>query len=198
MRHTYYEPGRSRWTGITGWLMVASAIGALACAVTPVSPYPPLTAELAFAAASAVFACCWVVASYRARVGPLDKPSPPAGYRRRDQVLPWIFAIGVPLAVAGALVVLCTGSSKEGREIDRLERIGYDSRKVEIVRLVGEPVHTPPTDDTHGSYDTDLVVRVPFDAGPREVVLDGYNRLPAFLASLTPVPALAWVVRRRY
>lgn len=160
---------------------------------------------------------------------------------------------------------------------------------MEIVRLTGEPVHTPPTDDSDGRYETDLLVRVPFDSGPRDVVLkrydtrsyfapahpeegvaeytdmgrawflvggfvlvfavpafglacaiaksymevsdlrhlrhfrpglhlpalaillcglalllpvalecevDGYNRLPAFLASLTPVLALTWVVRR--
>ncbi|WP_327306152.1 hypothetical protein OG730_23880 [Streptomyces sp. NBC_01298] len=175
MGHTYYEPGRSRWTGITGWLMVASAAAAIGCSLTPVSPYPPLTAELAFAGASALFACGWVVASCRARIGPLDKPSPPAGYRRGDGQLAYLFAIGVPFAVAAALVVLFTGSSADGKEIERLERAGYDSGKVEIVRLAGEPVHTPPTEDSHGSYDTDLVVRVPFDSGPRDVALKGYT-----------------------
>ncbi|MET9854189.1 hypothetical protein ABZY57_14745 [Streptomyces sp. NPDC006450] len=195
-----YEPGRSRWTGITGWLMVASAIGAIACALTPVSPYPPLTAELAFAGASAVFACCWVVASYRARVGWLDKPSPPAGPERGARVLPWIFAIGVPLAVAGALVVLCTGSSEYGKRIERLERAGYDERTVEIVRLNGEPVRTPPSEDSDGWYETDLVVRVPFESGPRDVVLERYDttrfpepgmRVDAYFAPAHPEEGVA-------
>ncbi|MFF3216369.1 hypothetical protein ACFYYB_37850 [Streptomyces sp. NPDC002886] len=178
MGNTHYEPGHSRWTGITGWLMVASAICAIVCALTPLgSSYPPLTAELVFAAASAVFACCWVVASYRARTGPLDKPPAPSGYRPGDHVLPWVFAIGMPLSVAGALMVLCTGSSENGKRIERLERAGYDSRTVEIVRLAGDPVRTPPSEDSDGWYDTDLVVRVPFDSGDREVLLKRYDTI---------------------
>ncbi|MCP3760427.1 hypothetical protein [Streptomyces sp. TBY4] len=170
-----YEPGRSKWTGITGWLMVGSASAAIGCALTPVSPYPPLTAELVFAGASAVFAACWVVASYRARTGPLDKPPPPAGYRAGDERLAYLFAIGVPFAVAAALVVLCTGSSANGKEIERLDRVGYAERKVEIVRLAGEPAFTPPREDVHGWYNTDLVVRAAFDSGPREALLKGFE-----------------------
>ncbi|MCP3760426.1 hypothetical protein [Streptomyces sp. TBY4] len=195
-----YEPGRSRWTGITGWLMVASAIGAVLCALTPVSAYPPLTAELVLAGASAVFAACWVVASYRARTGPLDKPSPPTGSRTGDHVLSWIFALGMPLAVAGALMVLCTGSSEDGKRIERLERAGYDNRTVEIARLAGDPVRTPPSEDSDGWYDTDLVLRVPFDSGDREVLLKGYEttrspepgmRVEAYFAPAHPEEGVA-------
>ncbi|MFE4262472.1 hypothetical protein [Streptomyces sp. NPDC056883] len=170
-----YEPGRSRWTGITGWLMVGTALGALLCALTPVSPYPPLTAELCFAGASTVFACCWVVASYRARIGPLDKPQTLPRRRRGEDSLPWIFAFGMPFAVAAALMVLFTGSSKTGKEIERLDRTGYAQHRVTIVRLAGDPVHTPPSEDSDGWYNTDLVVRVPFDAGPREIALKAYH-----------------------
>ncbi|MFI5766340.1 hypothetical protein ACIA8F_36080 [Streptomyces sp. NPDC051563] len=200
MGHMHYEPGRSTWTGITGWLMVASAAAAIVCALTPVSPYPPLTAELALAAASAVFACCWVLASYRVRVGPLDRPPAPVGYRTGDHVLPWVFAIGIPLAVAGALMVLCTGSSEDGKRIERLERAGYGGRTAEIVRLAGEPVRTPPSEDSDGWYDTDLVVRVPFDSGDREVLLKRYEttrspepgmRVKAYFAPAHPEEGVA-------
>ncbi|MFB6523923.1 hypothetical protein [Streptomyces sp. NPDC056401] len=176
-----YEPGHSRWTGVTGWLTVGCALAAILCALLSVSPYPPLTAELCFAGASAVFACCWVVASYRARVGPLDKPRPLPGSRPTDRVLSWLFAFGVPFAVAAAWMVGITGSSAEGMERERLQRIGYEQREVEIVRPVGDPVYSPPGDDTAGFWTADLLVRVPFTTGPRELVLEGYttSRRPA-------------------
>lgn len=69
---------------------------------------------------------------------------------RGKDALPWVFAFGVPFAMAAALIVMCTGPSKVGKEIERLERVGCD-------------------------------------------------RLPPFLASLTPLPAPARVsvARRR-
>ncbi|MFE4637156.1 hypothetical protein ACFRJ1_27770 [Streptomyces sp. NPDC056773] len=169
-----YEPGHSRWTGVTGWLTVGCALAAILCALLSVSAYPPLTAELCFAGASAVFAGCWVVASYRARVGPLDKPRPLPGRRPTDRVLNWLFAFGVPFAVAAAWMVGATGSSADGMERDRLERIGYERREVEIVRPVGDPSYTPGNEGP-GSWTADLLVRVPFTTGPRELVLEGYT-----------------------
>ncbi|MER5761469.1 hypothetical protein [Streptomyces sp. NPDC002082] len=181
MRNTY-EPGHSRWTGITGWLTVGCTLAAILCALLSVSSYPPLTAELCLAGASAVFACCWVAASYRAgRIGPLDKPRPLPGSRPSDRVLSWLFAFGVPFAVAAAWMVGVTGSSAEGMERERLERIDYERRDVEIVRPVGDPVYSPPGEDTAGFWTTDLLVRVPFTTGPRELVLEEYttSRRPA-------------------
>ncbi|MFJ4779263.1 hypothetical protein [Streptomyces sp. NPDC088762] len=185
-----YGPGRSRWTTTTGTLMVASALGAIACALVGVSPYPPLTVEVGLAGASAFFAGCWVVASYRARVGPpapwgaLDKPpatvtrpaKPPAP-RRPGNLLRYVFAFGVPLATAAALVVAFTVSGEEGRRAERLQRAGWEHHEVSIVRLTGPPDHTPPSDDTDGYYNTDVIVRVPYESGPRDVTLEAaYTR----------------------
>ncbi|MFE4262471.1 hypothetical protein [Streptomyces sp. NPDC056883] len=167
--------GHSRWTGITGWLTVGCALAAILCALFSVSPYPPLTAELCLAGASAVFACCWIVASYRARIGPLDKLRPLPDNRPSDRVLSWLFAFGVPFAVAAAWMVGVTGSSETGMERERLERIGYEQREVEIVRPVGDPAYTPPGNDTAGFWTADLLVRVPFTTGPHELVLEGYT-----------------------
>ncbi|MFF4370219.1 DUF3592 domain-containing protein [Streptomyces sp. NPDC001594] len=169
MKRTY-APRRTRWTTTTGWLMLASALGAVLCSLAGVSPYPPLTVELALAAASAVFAACWAAASYLAGRGPskVVLTKAPAA-RRPDRVLRNLLAFGVPFATAAALVVAVTGSSEEGKRTERLERAGYDRHRAEIVRLTGVPDHTPPSDDDEGSYETDAVLRVPYDDGPREV-----------------------------
>ncbi|MFC9298341.1 hypothetical protein ACFTWH_16670 [Streptomyces sp. NPDC057011] len=168
MRDTY-GPGRSRWTTTTGWLMVASALGALACSLIGWSPYPPLTVEVALAGASAFFAGCWVVASYRARLGPVGKP--PAR-RRTSRVLRWVFAFAVPFATAAAIIVTVTGSSEDGRRTELYEQAGWDHHEVEIVRLDGEPDYTPPSDDSAGHYTTDVIVRVPYAGGPQELALE--------------------------
>lgn len=90
MKRTY-EPGRTRWTTTTGWLMPTSALGAVVCSLAGVSPYPPLAVELALAGASAAFAVCWAAASHPAGRRPpkvsLAKapaaPAPPVDRPRR-------------------------------------------------------------------------------------------------------------------
>ncbi|MFE2287859.1 hypothetical protein ACFXDJ_27295 [Streptomyces sp. NPDC059443] len=215
-----YVPGRSRWTGATGWLMVASALGAIVCALTPLSRYPPLTAALSLAGASAFFACCWVVASYRARTGPLDEPWTPRR-RRGDRVLPWIFAFGVPFAVAAALMVLFAGFNtpahpEEGVAEDaatghlRLmvdlfvlffvapflviagsiaKMLFMDESDLRDLRRFRPGVHLPAL----AVLLVGLVLLLPVALGFQ---VHGYSRLPALLASLTPVVALAWVARK--
>ncbi|WP_330297023.1 hypothetical protein [Streptomyces sp. NBC_00503] len=169
MRNTY-EPGRSRWTTATGWLMLTSALGALVCTLLRLSPYPPLTPALACAGASAFFACCWIAASYAARPGPLEKAVPDP--RAPGRILPYVFAIGVPLATAAALSVAITPSSAYGQRAERLERAGWDRHEAEVVRLTGEPDCTAPDDDVQQCF-TDLVLRIPYTSGTREVSMPG-------------------------
>ncbi|RKT06162.1 hypothetical protein BX286_4200 [Streptomyces sp. 3211.6] len=172
MKRTY-EHARTGWTTTTGWLMLASALGAVVCSLAGVSPYPPLTVEIALAGASTAFAVCWAVASYLAGRRPpkvsLTKAPPTPAPRRQGRVLRYLLSFGVPFATAAALVVAATGSSEDGKRTERLERAGYDLHRAEIVRLTGEPDHTAATDDRDGYYETDVVLRVPYDDGPREV-----------------------------
>ncbi|MFH7595780.1 hypothetical protein WDV06_11850 [Streptomyces racemochromogenes] len=175
MKRTY-APRRTRWTATTGWLMLASALGAVVCSLAGVSPYPPLAVESALAAASALFAAGWAAASHLAgrrppKVSLVKAPPGPAApaARRPGHVLRYLLSFGVPFATAAAVVVAVTGSSEEGRRTERLERAGYDRHGAEIVRLTGEPDRTPPTDDHDGYYETDAILRVPYDDGPREV-----------------------------
>lgn len=153
--------------------MLTSALAAVVCSLAGVSPYPPLTVELALAGASTAFAVCWAVASHLAgrrppKVSLAKAPAAPAP-RRQGRLLRHLLSFGVPFATAAALVVAATGSSEDGKRTERLERAGYDRHRAEIVRLTGEPDHTPPSDDHDGYYETDAVLRVPYDDGPREV-----------------------------
>ncbi|MFF2195758.1 hypothetical protein [Streptomyces sp. NPDC058157] len=172
-----YGPGRTRWTSATGWLMVGSAAAAALCAITGVSPYPPLTVETCLAGASALFAACWVAASLHARRVPSEVDlckADPRG-RPRGRPLRIVIAFGVPVATFAALVVCFTGSGEEGRRVERLERAGYDRHEARIVRLAGEPVHHPATDDDAEYYSTDVVLSVPYDDGPRDVAVTGVS-----------------------
>ncbi|MEU3723023.1 hypothetical protein [Streptomyces sp. NPDC031705] len=170
-----YGPGRTRWTTTTGWLMLASAVAAVLCALVGVSPYPPLTTETSLAGASVLFAACWVAASLHARRLPpkADLRKRPPG--RRNRALIHVIAFGVPLATFAALIMCFTESGEEGRRTERLERAGYDRHEARIVRLAGEPEHTPATDDGNEHYTTDVIVRVPYDSGPRDVAVAGVH-----------------------
>ncbi|MFJ8214162.1 DUF3592 domain-containing protein [Streptomyces sp. NPDC096033] len=173
MKRTY-EPRRTPWTTTTGWLMLTSALAAVVCSLAGVSPYPPLTVEISLAGASAVFAACWAAASYLAgrrlpKVSLSKTPPAPAPGRRPARLLRHLLAFGVPFATAAALVVAYTGPGEDGRRSERLERAGYELHRAEIVRLTGEPDHTPANEDHDGYYETDAVLRVPYDDGPREV-----------------------------
>lgn len=169
-----YGPGRTRWTSATGWLMAGSAAAAVLCAIAGVSPYPPLTVEVGLAGASALFAVCWVAASLHARRVPPrpDLRKRPPG-RPRGRLLRIAIAFGIPFATFAALVVCFTGSGEEGRHSERLERAGYDRHEARIVRLTGEPEHSPATDDHDAYYTADVVLSVPYDGGPRDVAVEG-------------------------
>ncbi|MEU9719885.1 hypothetical protein [Streptomyces sp. NPDC047976] len=174
-----YEPGRTRWTGTAGWLMVGSAAAAVLCALAGVSPYPPLALEACLAGASALFAACWVAASLHARRVPRKVDLRKADPRRRPperprgRLLRIVLAFGIPIATFAAFVVCFTGSGEEGRRSERLERAGYDRHEARIVRLTGQPVHRPATDDNDESYTTDVVLSVPYEGGPRDVAVEG-------------------------
>ncbi|GLX18816.1 MULTISPECIES: hypothetical protein [Streptomyces] len=171
-----YGPGRTRWTGTTGWLMVGSAAAAVLCAIVGVSPYPPLTVEVCLAGSSALFAACWVAASLHARRVPprTELRKRPPG-RPRGRLLRIVLSFGIPLATFAALVLCFTESGEEGRRVERLERAGYDRHEARIVRLAGEPVHHPATDDDDAYYSTDVVLGVPYDDGPRDVAVAGVS-----------------------
>ncbi|RSS35566.1 hypothetical protein EF912_36090 [Streptomyces sp. WAC07061] len=172
-----HGPGRTRCTSTTGWLMVGSAVAAVLCAIVGVSPYPPLVVETGLAGASAFFAACWVAASLHARRVPpgADLRKRPPGRRPRGRLLRIVLAFGVPVATFAALVLCFTESGEEGRRVERLERAGYDRHEARIVRLAGEPVHHPATDDGDAYYSTDVVLSVPYDDGPRDVPVTGVS-----------------------
>ncbi|MEV0415801.1 hypothetical protein AB0I68_34775 [Streptomyces sp. NPDC050448] len=175
MRDGYvYEPGRSRWTTATGWLMVISALGAIGCALARFPPVAPLRAELALAGAAAFFAGCWAVASYLARLGPLEK-RPTAEPGEPSRVLPWIFAAAVPLGTAAALLLVLTGSSEHARHLEQLEQAGYSSHEAVVVRLTGEPECEPATSDVPEHCSTDLVLRIPYDTGTQDVEMKAHR-----------------------
>ncbi|MFD8014718.1 hypothetical protein [Streptomyces sp. NPDC058955] len=141
------------------------------------SAYPPLVPEVALAGASALCAVGWVVASYRVRgKGHLD--APPRKARPDSKVLPYLFAFGIPLATLAAFLVLFTPSSARGQWEERLEAAGYGEHRVEVVRLAGKPEYVPEGEDNDPYYLTDVVVRVPFRDGAREVTVKDYVTAP--------------------
>ncbi|MFF0477875.1 hypothetical protein [Streptomyces sp. NPDC004284] len=183
-------PGRSAATTLTGWGMVLSAGAALPVSLAGVSPYPPLVAPLALAGLSVAFAAAWVLASYRASThrsrDPLSKPYRET--RRPNPALRYVFGFGVALATAAAFMAVFTIDSDYGRETERLEAAGYDQYRVPVVRLVSDPVFHKGDEDHDPYYTTDLVLRIPYASGPREVtVRDVYTRVKRPVAGRTKV-----------
>ncbi|MFF9849490.1 hypothetical protein [Streptomyces litmocidini] len=171
-----YTPGRSAATTFTGWGMVLSAWAAVLVSLAGVSPYPPLVAPLALAGLAVLFAAAWVVASYRAAArarDPLAKPYRET--RRPNRVLRYVFGFGVSFATAAAILTIFVDSSAYGRETERLERVGYGPYKVPVVRLAGDPVFHEGGEDRDPSYTTDLVLRIPYESGSREVTVRGLH-----------------------
>ncbi len=173
-----YTPGRSAATTSTGWGMLLSAGAAVVASLAGISPYPPLVVESALAGLTVLFAAAWVVASYRASTrsrDPLAKPYRES--RRPNPALRYVFGFGLSFATAAAFLTACTVGSDYGRETERLERVGYDEYDVGVVRLAGEPEFHEADDDHDAYYLTDLVLRIPYASGPREVTVRGmYTR----------------------
>ncbi|MEV6354553.1 hypothetical protein [Streptomyces hydrogenans] len=195
-----HTSGGSAATRICGWGMVVSAGAAVGCSLTGVSPYPPLAAELALAGTSALFAVAWVVASCRRPREPdhfADRPRKPRGprgvggfgrfggsrgaggsgglrgSRGPNPALPYVFGFGIALATIAAFLVIFTPSTERGRWEERMLAAGYGEFEVPVVRVSGEPEFVPEGQDNDAYHLTDVVVRVPFAAGPREVVVEG-------------------------
>ncbi|MFI7005375.1 hypothetical protein [Streptomyces sp. NPDC050145] len=170
---------RSVWTTLTGWGMLLSATGAIGCALWGVSPYPPLVPEIVLAALSMAFAVAWIVASRRA---PLHTELPRAGGR----VLMWLVAWLVPLATLACFDLGFMVSPEYGRETARLEAGRFGSHAVPIARLAGKPVRGDNASDEPVYFETDLVLRLPYDSGPREVTVPGmYTRYHPPKAGMT-------------
>ncbi|MFF8380976.1 hypothetical protein ACF07V_33130 [Streptomyces sp. NPDC015661] len=184
-----YTPGRSAATTFTGWGMVLSAGAALYVSLAGVSPYPPLLAPLALAGLSVLFAAAWAVASHRAASRARDPLAKPYRETRRwNRLLRYVFGFGVSFATAAAFLTAFTTSSDYGRETERLEAAGYDEYKVPVVRLAGDPVFHEGDEDHDPYYLTDLVLRIPFESGPREVTVRGlYTRYDRPVAGRTKV-----------
>ncbi|WP_369145064.1 DUF3592 domain-containing protein [Streptomyces sp. R44] len=172
---------RSAATAFTGWGMVLSGAAAVVAALWGVSPHPPLVPELALAGLAALFAAGWVLASYRAGArerDPLHKPRPDT--RKPNPVLRYVLCFGVPFATFAAFLTAFTVSGSYGRETERLERAGYAEYEVTVVRLAGEPEFHEGDEDHDPYYLTDLTLRIPYEAGPREVTVRGmYTRFKA-------------------
>ncbi|MFB7105561.1 hypothetical protein [Streptomyces hydrogenans] len=167
---TWSTHRRSGWTTLTGWGTLLSAAAAVGCALWGVGPYPPLVAETGLAAFAAVLAAAWVVASRRAplRTGPA--PDPGAGLR-------WLVAWLVPLATLVCFNLGFMVSPEYGRETERLEAGRFGSYSVTVVRLAGDPVRGHNASDEPVYFETDLVLRLRYDSGPREVTVPGmYTR----------------------
>lgn len=155
---------RSIWTSISGWGMLLSAAGAVGCVLWGVSPHPPLASETSLAALTVVFAAAWIAASRRA---PHHTGLPPAGGRG----LVWLIAWLVPLATLACFNLGFMVSPEYGRETERLEAGRYGVYSVTVVRLAGDPVRGDNDSDEPVYFETDLVLRVPYDSGPREVTV---------------------------
>ncbi|MFG3194110.1 hypothetical protein [Streptomyces omiyaensis] len=180
-----YTSGGRAATTVCGWGMVVSAGAALACSLGGVSPYPPLVPEVALAGTSALFAVAWAVASCRRpkeRDLFADRPRKdrrprgsgsggPPGPRGTDAALPYVFGFGVALATIAAFLTVFTPSTARGQWEERMLAAGYGEFEVPVVRLAGEPELVPESQDNDAYYLTDVVVRVPFTAGPREAVV---------------------------
>ncbi|MFE5795464.1 hypothetical protein ACFQ8C_23210 [Streptomyces sp. NPDC056503] len=161
---------RSVWTTLTGWGMLLSATGAVGCVLWGVGPYPPLVTETGLTALAVVLAAAWVVASRRA---PRRTGLPPAAGRG----LVWLIAWLVPLATLACFDLGFMVSPEYGRETGRLEAGRFGEYSVTVVRLAGEPVRGDSASDEPVYFETDLVLRIPYDSGPREVTVPGmYTR----------------------
>ncbi|MEU2548211.1 hypothetical protein ABZ618_22690 [Streptomyces roseolus] len=172
-----YASGGTAATRGFGWGMVVSGAAAVGCAAAGASAYPPLVPEVVLAGVSALCAAGWVAASYRARgKGPLD--APPRKARPDDRVLPYLFAFGIPVATMAAFLVVFTPSGARGQWEERMEAAGYGEHRVPVVRLAGEPEYVPEGEDHDAYYLSDVVVRVPFRDGSREVTVKGYSTAP--------------------
>ncbi|MER7947621.1 hypothetical protein ABTY59_09570 [Streptomyces sp. NPDC096079] len=174
-------PARGTAVTFTGWGMVLSGAAAVVAALWGTSPYPPLVPELALAGLSVAFAATWVAASCRAEArsrDPLSKPR--TDTRRPNPVLRYVLCFGVPLATFAALLTAFDVSGAYGRETERLERAGYDEYAVTVVRLASEPAPHRGGEDNDPYYLTDLTLRIPYEAGPRDVTVRGvYTRFKA-------------------
>ncbi|AJF65927.1 hypothetical protein [Streptomyces vietnamensis] len=186
-----FMPGRSAATSFTGWGMVLSAGAAVLVSLAGVSPHAPLIPAPALAGLSVLFAAAWVVASYRAGTRTRDPLSKPYRETRRpNRALRYVLGFGVTVSTAAALLTVFTISGEYGRETERLERAGYDQYRVPVVRLVSRPEFHEGDDDADPYYTTDLVLRIPYETGPREVTVRGmYTRVKPPVAGRTKVSA---------
>ncbi|QGZ52635.1 DUF3592 domain-containing protein [Streptomyces sp. QHH-9511] len=176
-----YRYGRSVWTTFTGWGMVLSAAGAIGCVLWGVGPYPPLHAETAMVALSLLFAAAWIISSLRAsrrksywlRRGPASarpfRHSSVDDGEYGSRTLVWFVALLVPLATLACFAMGLMVSPEYGRETARLDAAGWGEHPATVVRLAGDPVRGQDDPDGPVYYETDLVLRVPYDDGPREV-----------------------------
>lgn len=155
---------RSVWTTLTGWGMLVSAMGAVGCALWGVSPYPPLIVEAVLTALSMAFAVAWIVVSRRA---PRRAGLPPTGGRGPVWLVAWL----VPLATLVCFDLGFMVSPEYGRETARLEAARFERYTVPIARLAGKPVRGDYASDEPVYFETDLVLRLSYDNGPREVTV---------------------------
>ncbi|WP_406863811.1 DUF3592 domain-containing protein [Streptomyces sp. HUAS MG47] len=161
--------------------MVLSAAGAVGCVLWGVGPYPPLYAETAMAALSLLFAAAWIVSSRRAprrksywpRRGPAStrpfRDTAGDGGEYGGRVLVWFVALLVPLATLASLAVAFMVTPEYGRETARLDAAGWGEHPATVVRLAGDPVRRQDDSDGPVYHQTDVVLRIPYDDGPREV-----------------------------
>ncbi|MGW4163325.1 hypothetical protein [Streptomyces sp. NPDC004788] len=162
--------GRSVWTTLTGWGMLLSGAGAVGCVLWGVGPYPPLYTETGLAALSALLAAAWITASRRAQ-GAAVAATRQAGRPNDNRVLVWFVAWLVPLATLACVVLGFMVSPEYGRESARLYAAGYGVHSATVVRLAGDPVRGRSASDEPVYYRTDLVLRIPYDSGAREVTV---------------------------
>ncbi|MFD6247936.1 hypothetical protein [Streptomyces roseolus] len=161
---------RSVWTGVTGWGTLLSAAAAVGSVLWGVSPYPPLLPELGLAALTALFAVAWIAASRRA---PRRTGLPPDSGRGLVRLVAWL----VPLATMACFDLGFMVSPEYGRETARLEAARFAQYSVTVVRLAADPVRGANASDEPVYFETDPVLRLPYDSGPREVTVPGmYTR----------------------
>ncbi|MFZ3498402.1 hypothetical protein ACODT5_35120 [Streptomyces sp. 5.8] len=179
MRHTYYEPGRSRWTAVTGRLMLISAAATVGAVWIKLDPYPPLKTELALAAITVLLAACWIVASRRARTGPAEARPGLRPARQPSRGLSRLLAVGTVLASAAALLLAFTVTGDFGREQERLERAGIDAHRIPVSRVLSTPEPTGKKSASRKElYTADLAFQVPYDSGEvRELVLRSFKTI---------------------
>ncbi|MFF0435385.1 hypothetical protein ACFYU9_24560 [Streptomyces sp. NPDC004327] len=174
--------GRSVWTTLTGWGMLLSGAAAVGCVLWGVGPYPPLYAETGLAALSVLLAAAWIAASRRARRAASRRTGGPYGNR----ALVWLVAWLVPLATLACVSLGFMVSPAYGRETARLEAARYGLHSATVVRLAGDPVRGHNASDEPVFYLTDLVLRIPYDSGPREVTVPAmYTRYEPPKAGMT-------------